>query len=73
MDIGSTEIIFNPENVTSNLIIISSTCEVFPLSEGEENNFISQFIGKCVVFLQETNSLDLNCLYSHCTVSITKY
>lgn len=39
MDIGSTEIIFNPENITFNLIIASSMCEVFPLS-GEENQYV---------------------------------
>lgn len=40
MDVGSTEIIFNPENITFNLIITSSKCEAFPLSEGEKNQYI---------------------------------
>lgn len=40
MDIDSTEIIFSPENITFNLIITSSKCEVFPLSEGEETQYI---------------------------------
>jgi len=40
MDVGTTEIVFNPENITFNLIITSSKCEIFPLSEGEKNQYI---------------------------------
>lgn len=39
MDMGSAEIVYNPENVTFNLIIASSKAEVFPLS-GEETQCI---------------------------------
>lgn len=50
MDVGSTEIIFNPEKISFNLIITCSKCEVFPPSQGEENCVFSQFIGKLVWF-----------------------
>lgn len=38
MDMGSAEIVYNPENV--NLIITSSKAEIFPLSKGEETQYI---------------------------------
>lgn len=32
MDMGSAEIVYNPENVTFSLIITSSKAEIFPSS-----------------------------------------
>lgn len=69
MDMGSTEIIFNPENITFDLIIASSMCEVFPLP-GEENQNIFSIHSILEVLLQTGSSLDLKCLYTHCAADI---
>lgn len=57
MDMGSAEIVYNPENVTFNLIITSSKAEIFPLSEGEESQYVFSMHRKISSTFREKSSL----------------